>query len=202
MFPVDKGCQTELRAGLPSSVRTETIWAGEVTVLGMLGMRGKSPLWHNSICFYLFFPFIFHGGLVAVCCSHRLDLPLSFVSTGDTPPSMFGDTSLPPAGSVACSIHCDWGQEPAAPPGTGVSSFPQESSHVASSLWGVWGGEIALKPAEQCSLVCMIPVQHNALPLVFQDFPPTPKSDESLVEDVSSSCFAVFALFGVLFKSH
>lgn len=111
----------------------------------------------------LIFPFHIPWGFGAVCCSHRLDLPLGFVSTGDTPPSMFGDTSLPPAGSVACSIHCDWGQEPAAPPGTSISSFPQESSHVASSLWGVWGGEIALKPAEQCSLV-LVCLLHDSSP--------------------------------------
>lgn len=154
---MDEGCQTELRAELPCSVRTQTIWAGEVTVLGMPGMRGKSPLWHNSICFYLFLPFIFHGVLVAVCCSHRLDLPLGFVSTGDAPPSMFGDASLPPAGSVACSICCDCGRErePAALPGTGISSFPQKSSHVASAIWGVWGGEITPKPTKQCSLVLL-----------------------------------------------
>lgn len=152
---MDEGCQPELRAGLPSSVRTEMVWAGEVTVLGMPGMRGKSPLWHNSICFYLFLPFILHGGLAAVCCSHRLDLPLGFVSTGDAPPSMFGDTSLPPAGSMACSIHCDWGWEPAAPPGTDILSFPQENSHVVSTLWGIWEAEITLKPMEQCSLVSL-----------------------------------------------
>lgn len=102
-FPVDGGCQTELRAELPSSVRTEPFWAGEVTALGMLGMRGKSPLWHNSICFYLFLPFIFHRVLVAACCSRCLDLPLGFTSTGDAPRSVLGDASLPPAGSMACS---------------------------------------------------------------------------------------------------
>lgn len=162
-FPMDESCQMELRAELPSSVRTETIWAGEVTVLGMPGMWGKSPLWHNSICFYLFLPFIFHGVLVAVCCSCRLDLPLGFVSTRDTPPSVFGDASLPPAGSMARSIHCDWGWEPTAVLGTGISSFSQESSHVASAFWCVCGGEVTPKPRKQCSftLLCFL---HDSSP--------------------------------------
>lgn len=63
-FSILQGCQRELRAELPSSVRTETVWSGEVTVLGMLGMQVKSPLWHNFICFYLFLPFIFNRVLV------------------------------------------------------------------------------------------------------------------------------------------
>lgn len=58
---MDKGCQTG-----PSSVRTETVWAGEVTAPGMLRMRGKSRRWHNSICFYLFLPFHIPSGFG--CC--------------------------------------------------------------------------------------------------------------------------------------
>lgn len=56
--------------------------------------------------------------------------------------------------------------------------------------------------AWSCCAFCMMPVQHNTLPLVSQDFPPTPKSDESLVEDMGLSCFTIVALFGVLFRSH
>lgn len=192
---MDKGCQTELRAELPSSVRTETVWAGEVTAFGMLEMQGKSPLWHNSICFYLFLPFIFHRALVAACCSSCLDLPLGFLGTGDAPPLVFGDAPLPLSGSVACFTHCDWGWEPAAPPGIGIPSFPQESSHVASAFWCAWGGEITPKPAELCdSAFCMILVQRNDLPLVFQGFPPPLQSHESLVEAVGSSRFRSIAL--------
>lgn len=151
---MDKGCQTELRAELPSSVRTETIWAGEVTVFGMPEMQGKSPLWHNFICFYLFLPFIFHRALVAVCCS-CLDLPLGFLSTGDAPPSVSGDAPLPLAGSTACFTHCDRGWVPAAPPGTAIPSFPRESSHVASAFWCAWGGDITPKPTELSGLVLL-----------------------------------------------
>lgn len=150
-FPMDKGCQTELRAELPSSVRTETIWAGEVTVFRMPEMQGKSPLWHNSICFCLFLPFIFHRALVTVCCSCCLALPLGFLGTGDAPPSVFGDAPLPLAGSMACH----WGWEPAAPPGTGIPSFPPESSFVASAFWCAWGEEITPKPTELCGLLLL-----------------------------------------------
>lgn len=106
-FPMDKGCQTELRAKLPSSLRTETIWAGEVTDFGMPEMQGKSPLWHNSICFYLFIPFIFHTALVAVCCSSCLDLPLGFLGTGNAPPLVFGGAPFPLAGSMAVTVTGD-----------------------------------------------------------------------------------------------
>lgn len=158
---MDKGCQTELRAELPSSVRTETIWAGEVTVCGMPEMQGKSPLWHNSICFYLFLPFIFHRALVGVCCSCCLDLPLGFLGTADAPPSVFGDAPLPLAGSMACFTHCEWGWEPAALPGTGFPSFPQESSHAASAFWCAWGGDITSKPTELCGLLLLCLLQDS-----------------------------------------
>lgn len=48
--------------------------------------------------------------------------------------------------------------------------------------------------ASPCCTFCMIPVQHNALPLVFQGFSPALKSDGSLVEAVGSSCFVIIAL--------
>lgn len=165
-FPMDKGCQTELRAELPSSVRTETIWAGEVTAFGMLEMQGKSPLWHNSICFYLFLPFIFHRALVAACCSSCLDLPLGFLGTGDAPPLVFGDAPLPLAGSMVCSPTVTGDGNLQLHQGLAFHPFPRRA---ASAFWCAWGGEITPKPAELCGCVfCMILVQSNALHLYFR----------------------------------
>jgi len=102
VFPVDKSCQIELRAELPSSMKAEMIWSGEVTILGMPGVQGKSAAQLHLLL--LISPFHIPWGFG--CCS--LFPSSGFVSTRDAPLSVFGDASLLPTGNVACSICCSW----------------------------------------------------------------------------------------------
>lgn len=153
--------------------------------------EGKSPLWHSSICFYLFLPFIFHRALVAVCCSCCLDLPLGFLGTGNAPPLVFGDAPLPLAGNMACFTHCDRDGNLQLHQGLGFHPFPRKAAKLPLCS-GVPGEGRSLPNLQSC-VACsycafhMILVQQNALPLVFQGFSPSLQSHESLVEAVGSS---------------
>lgn len=43
------------------------------------------------------------------------------------------------------------------------SSFSQESSHVASAFWCVWGGQVTPKPRKQCSFTLLY-LLHDSCP--------------------------------------